>query len=208
MTITDIVNSIYRRTKTNATSFVAADMLLAINSGQNRANSLIRKYIDNYRPTAITSSDVTTGTLVPVLDAEFHEIIPLWASYEYATENGLPNAQALFQEYQLLESELKRFYGSRNYNVFTTTIATPGVMTKDNHNLTQNTRISLMTTGALPTGLVADTYYYVLPLTLHTFSLALTRDGVAINTSGSQSGTHYYFSDEITRLIASKDSNK
>ncbi|KKK94661.1 hypothetical protein LCGC14_2680580, partial [marine sediment metagenome] len=41
MTITDIVNSIYFRTKTNSSSFLAADMLLYINNAYDRVVSLI-----------------------------------------------------------------------------------------------------------------------------------------------------------------------
>lgn len=41
MTIADIVSSVYKKTKTNATSFVAADMLIAINSAYRRVVSLI-----------------------------------------------------------------------------------------------------------------------------------------------------------------------
>lgn len=208
MTITDIVNSIYRRTKTDSTSFSAANMLLAINSGYNRVNSLIRRHIDNYRPTEFTSSDVTTGTKVPVLDAEFHEMIPLWASWEYAVENNLPTTNGILGEFQMLEKELTLFYGSRAYNVFTITIASPGVITKNKHGLNTNDRVSFITTGALPTGISADTYYYIVNTTEDTFTLSATKGGTPINTSGSQSGTHYYFTDKQARFIINRESNK
>ncbi|MEY3471381.1 MAG: phage tail collar domain, partial [Chloroflexota bacterium] len=48
----------------------------------------------------------------------------------------------------------------------------------------------LQTTGALPTNLVANTTYYVVSAAANTFQLASTRGGTAINTSGTQSGTH------------------
>lgn len=41
MTISDIVNSIYIKTKTNSTSYPAADMLIAINNAYERVASLI-----------------------------------------------------------------------------------------------------------------------------------------------------------------------
>lgn len=41
MTISDIVNRVYFLTKTNSSSYVAADMLIAINSAYNRVASLI-----------------------------------------------------------------------------------------------------------------------------------------------------------------------
>ena len=49
------------------------------------------------------------------------------------------------------------------------------------------------TDGALPTGLAIDTVYYVVEtVAANTFSLALTKGGTAITTSGSQSGIHYF----------------
>lgn len=41
MTIADLVNSVYLKTKTNSTSFTAANMLLYINNAYNRVSSLI-----------------------------------------------------------------------------------------------------------------------------------------------------------------------
>ena len=72
--------------------------------------------------------------------------------------------------------------------VFTVTIATPGVVTST-VSLPINTAITLTTTGALPTGLLVGTIYYVLT-TGTTFSVSATVGGAAINTSGSQSGVH------------------
>jgi hypothetical protein len=72
---------------------------------------------------------------------------------------------------------------------FTVTIASPGVITTS-VSLTNGTAISLTTTGALPTGLSVGTIYYVVGSTGTSFSLATTSGGAAINTSGTQSGTH------------------
>lgn len=74
----------------------------------------------------------------------------------------------------------------------TITIASPGVITTSiNHNLQVNDQIYLSTTGALPTGLTADTRYYVVATpNATTLRISTTRGGTAINTSGTQSGTH------------------
>lgn len=75
----------------------------------------------------------------------------------------------------------------------TVTIATPGVVTLVAHGLTAGDAVIFATTGALPTGITAGTTYYVLSdgnLTANTFDLATTPGGTAINTTGSQSGTH------------------
>jgi microcystin-dependent protein len=74
---------------------------------------------------------------------------------------------------------------------FTVTIASPGVFTLTAHGLVLGDQVYLTTTGALPTGLSANTIYYVVSTpTANTFTLSATRGGSAINTSGSQSGTH------------------
>ncbi len=83
----------------------------------------------------------------------------------------------------------------------TLTIASPCVVTFTSHGLVDGDSVFLTTSGALPTGLSANTVYYAKSPTANTFNLSTTRDattgaaGTAINTSGSQSGTHtLYFS--------------
>lgn len=72
----------------------------------------------------------------------------------------------------------------------TITIASPGVVTWTAHGLPDGSAIRLSTTGALPTGLSADTTYYIVNSTADTFQLEASVGGGAINTSGTQSGTH------------------
>lgn len=73
----------------------------------------------------------------------------------------------------------------------TITIASPGVVTWTGHNLAANTPVKFSTTGALPTGLVAGTTYYVKTvLDANTFTLSATPGGTVIATSGTQSGVH------------------
>lgn len=72
----------------------------------------------------------------------------------------------------------------------TITIASPGVVTWTGHNFLAGSPIVLTTSGALPTGLTAGTTYYVVSPAANTFQLASTPGGSAINTTGSQSGTH------------------
>jgi microcystin-dependent protein len=73
---------------------------------------------------------------------------------------------------------------------FTVTVATPGVITLNSHGLNDGERVRLFTTGALPTGLAANTDYFVTASTTNTFQLSATQGGAAINTTGTQSGTH------------------
>lgn len=77
----------------------------------------------------------------------------------------------------------------------TITIASPGVVTATAHTLVVGDKVHFTTTGGLPSGLAANTDYYVISagLTANAFELALSPGGAAINTSGSQSGVHTVF---------------
>lgn len=72
----------------------------------------------------------------------------------------------------------------------TMTIASPCVVTLAGHGYLGGERIMLATTGALPTGLSANTIYFIKFIDANTFNLSLTSGGANINTTGSQSGTH------------------
>lgn len=72
----------------------------------------------------------------------------------------------------------------------TMTIASPGVVTWTGHTLSAGDPVKFTTTGALPTGITAGVTYYVKSPATNTFQLSATPGGSAINTSGSQSGTH------------------
>ena len=77
-------------------------------------------------------------------------------------------------------------------NTFTVTIASPAVITRTNHGFVAGDQVIFTTTGALPTGLTKSTRYYVLStgLSTNSFRVSTTSGGSAVNTSGSQSGTH------------------
>ncbi len=81
-----------------------------------------------------------------------------------------------------------------NFITFTVTSATPAVFTSVAHGLVAGDTVILETDGALYTGLGVDTQYYVIStgLTADAFELSLTAGGTALNTSGSQSGTHCF----------------
>lgn len=74
----------------------------------------------------------------------------------------------------------------------TMTIATPAVVSFVGHGLSAGDPISFETTGALPTGVTVGTLYYVISagLTANSFRFATSAGGSAVNTTGSQSGTH------------------
>lgn len=92
----------------------------------------------------------------------------------------------------------------------TMTIASPCVVSKATHGLIADEPVSFTTTDTLPTGLVANTTYYVVPIDAGTFSVAATPGGAAINTSGSQAGTHKLWTGrkQVLRAAVVDDATK
>lgn len=98
---------------------------------------------------------------------------------------------------------------SSNYDLFawessatiTMTIASPAVVSHTGHGFVAGDAVVFTTSGALPTGITAGTVYYVISagLTANAYEVAATPGGAAINTSGSQSGTHTETADRCTR---------
>lgn len=73
----------------------------------------------------------------------------------------------------------------------TITNASPGVVARTAHGLSVDDAVYFTTTGTLPTGLTANTLYYVsvVPDVDH-IQVATTRGGASINTSSAGSGVH------------------
>lgn len=95
------------------------------------------------------------------------------------------------------------YYNIQKYgtSTVTITIAAPGVLTWTAHPLKSGDILQLTTTSALPTGLSANTTYWVNVVDANTFnlssSLANLQAGTYITTSGSQSGVHTATTIEI-----------
>ena len=79
-------------------------------------------------------------------------------------------------------------------DICTITIASPAVITQTTHEYLTGDAVTFSTTGALPTGLIANTIYYVTNPTASTFNVSTTYAnavaGTKINTTGTQSGVH------------------
>lgn len=114
---------------------------------------------------------------------------------------------------------LDDWFGLRRNRPFSVTIATPGVVTSDSHGLETGDKVVLTTTGALPTGLSVDVYYFVIQGTYSdgstdpdTFklasSLANANAGTAIATSVSQSGAHYFSSPKYRGMRPAPENNR
>jgi len=73
----------------------------------------------------------------------------------------------------------------------TLTIANPAVFTESSHGWAIGQRVQFSTSGNLPEPLVpGKDYYLVATVDANTFSVAETPGGAAIETTGSQAGTH------------------
>jgi hypothetical protein len=76
-------------------------------------------------------------------------------------------------------------------NEATFTAAVTDVITSAGHGLSNGEIITVSNSGgALPTGLSANTYYYVIEADTNTFEVSLTSGGTAVDISGTGSGTH------------------
>lgn len=71
-------------------------------------------------------------------------------------------------------------------------IASPGVVTWNNHGRSANDPVKFTSTGVLPTGLTGGVTYYVVgaSITTNTFQVSATAGGAAINFTVGQSGIH------------------
>lgn len=103
------------------------------------------------------------------------------------------------------DTSLKVIPTRQKSHTVTVTIAAPGVFTWAAHAMPAGTPVCLVTTGALPTGLLTSTVYYVANdsnLTTNTFSLSDTLAHAnagtnQITTTGSQSGTHTAYGNPL-----------
>lgn len=103
-----------------------------------------------------------------------------------ATGAGQDNVFVENDKYQTTSYTL----GQSGLTPCTISIATPAVITQGNTFL-GGEEVFFQTSGALPTGLTANTTYFVIStgLTGSAFQVSATRGGTAVATTGTQSGT-------------------
>ena len=153
----------------------------------------------------VSTTDQTAKTTI-YYTPFVHNVINLWDG-----ANWVPT------EFTETSLALGTLIASRTYDVFgyldagalvleslgwasstvTITIASPGVVSWTAHGHENGDSIVFATTGSLPTGLTAGTTYYVVNKATDTFQLAAVSAGTAINTTGSQSGTHTAYSQDV-----------
>ncbi len=103
------------------------------------------------------------------------------------TRYGYKNPITSYQAYGALSGNP---FASMLPRAATITIASPATVTAAGHGLTNGKRVQFTTSGALPTGIFANTTYFVINAATDTFNLSATQGGAAIGTTGGQSGTH------------------
>lgn len=142
--------------------------------------------------------------------------------YKYILDMPYPISERTSSEFVLTNVEVggilvvgADIYSSwRKSATVTVTIASPGVLTYTAHNFADGDPIRFTTTGALPTGLVAGTTYYVRSVTVDTLHIYDTSaHAIAggstgrVITTGSQSGVHTGLSIGIDKVDFSNKLN-
>lgn len=139
-------------------------------------------------PISITDA-ILTSTNVPLTDYAAYSSTGVWGP----GERVIVEATDIHNIYQQLLGTTA---------TVTLTIATPCVVTRVAHGLSADAPVKITTTGALPTGLVAGTTYYVKSINADTFNLAASPGGANIATTGTQSGVHTLTSNVIGQAPA------
>jgi hypothetical protein len=77
--------------------------------------------------------------------------------------------------------------------------ANPAVISLTGHGFVVNTAITFQTTGSLPSGITANTTYFVRTVVnADSFQISAVPGGIAIETSSAGSGTHKVFDQQLT----------
>jgi hypothetical protein len=135
-----------------------------------------------------------TGSTTKIYKRTDSTIVGTWTLLRNAVQY-LVGKMAVFNGYLYYTgTSLGRF---KIGNTVTMDIATPCTVTYTGHGMAADSTFRFTTTGALPTGVSAETTYYVLAanLTADTFRFSASYQGSAVNSSGSQSGVHSIWND-------------
>ena len=125
-------------------------------------------------------------------------------AYAYRTlEAALKRAEELVLESRFDIGPYKKTltYGGNVSGVVAISVGSPAVFTAVGHKMNADATVVFSTGGVLPTGVVANSIYYVLStdLTDDTFKISQTKGGAAVITTGTQSGVHRFRGTNETR---------
>jgi microcystin-dependent protein len=107
-----------------------------------------------------------------------------------------PSGYLLCNGSQVLRSAYSTLFNILNPNIGTASISIedPALVTIGNHGMKEGDKFYFTTTGSLPTGLSANTLYFVNYISSSSFHVSTSRvnafNGINLVTSGTQSGVH------------------
>lgn len=135
------------------------------------------------------------------------EVNDEWTAQDTNDSGDNPEAKDFSDNTQkyTIDTDITKVRGVQAHDIIsasktvTITIATPGVFSLSDHGLILNDVVQFSTDDTLPTGLSADTDYYVITagLTDDVFRVSTSEGGSAVNTSGSQAGTHKVIIEKV-----------
>lgn len=142
--------------------------------------------------TGLTGGTITTSGTCAVDSSPYIGMVD-WVAYTRVPVNYLKADGTAVSRTTYSALFAKLVYSS----TVTITIASPAVVSWTAHGLSVCDPVKFYTSGALPTGITAGTagtggtvYYVSTVVNANSFQISTTCGGSAVNTSGSQSGTH------------------
>ena len=133
----------------------------------------------------------------PILNAQQAKITAISATTGTATATGIrtmlynnTGRTSLFLYGEKKTTRSDRTTNEVKFGGTVTVNTTTDAWTKSSHGFVNGDEVSFYSTGTLPTGITADTRYYVVNKDTNTFQVSLTLGGAPIDMSGSPSGTH------------------
>ena len=133
-----------------------------------------------------TKNIVRLSTSTPSLAGVIHQYGGITAPSGYLLCNGS----------QVSRSTYLSLFNVLNPNIGTASISIedPALVTIGNHGMQEGDKFYFTTTGSLPTGLSANTLYFVNYISSSSFHVSTSRvnafNGINLVTSGTQSGVH------------------
>lgn len=197
----------------NANGYIAAAGMTVMYGHLNAGDFIIDGYAPGYSDIGNTTTDVA---IVKMTTNWADTLVTLLAGV--INDDGTPNAAAknpvgVVDDYAgitaptgwllcdgsaVSRATYANLFAVLNPSIgtFTVTIAAPGVITLTAHGLNTGDAMYFTTTGALPTGLAANTRYFAIRIDANTLRVATSYAnavaGTAITTTGSQSGVHTF----------------
>jgi hypothetical protein len=161
------------------------------------------------RHDALASYNGGSSPLVEIRNCLFGEMVESLArreSHQVITSSGTRTHQiegTSLSDASVVNCGLNVNLGVTSLTI-TISIASPAVVTRNNHGFSAGVTVAFTTTGMLPIGLVTTETYYVLAdgLTANSFQVSKSPGGAPVATSGSQSGTHSIY---LVRVYAVGD---